>query len=57
MTTEDFLLAFLVAFGVKGQGEEGGGKEEGEGGRGGRGVRKSKGNLDNNEIKNNTDNL
>lgn len=29
MTTEDFLLAFLVAFGVKGQGEEGGGKEEG----------------------------
>lgn len=55
MTTEDFLLAFLVAFGVKGQGEEGGGKEER--GRGGRGVRKSKGNLDNNEIKNNTDNL
>lgn len=32
MTTEDFLLAFLVAFGVKGQGEEGGGKEERGGG-------------------------
>lgn len=38
------LLFFLVVFGVKGRGRGGGG-------------RKSKGNLDNNELKNNTDNL
>lgn len=53
MTTEDFLLAFFGRIWSKGPGEEGG---EGEG-EGGRGVSKSKGNLDNNEIKNNTDNL
>lgn len=54
MTTEVFLLAFLVMFGVKGQGWVGWG---GVGAVEDIGARKFKGNLDNNEIKNNTDNL